>query len=281
MPDTKRSKASESGETVQLTASEEHEVRKRTGLRAAVVFESVRREGARELGRPPLSLAFSGLAAGLSMGFSLVVTGSLRAYLPDEPWRPLVENFGYTVGFVIVVLGRQQLFTENTVTAVLPLLDDPDKGKTLVKVAKLWAIVLAANLIGSSIFAYVAAHGSIFPEHVQAAFLQLARETVSPGFWGVLERAIFAGWLIALMVWLLPVADTQKLWVIVIITYIVGVGSFAHVVAGSVESLYGVAVGAIAPLTYLTGFLVPVFIGNTIGGILLVSLLNYGQVAPE
>jgi formate/nitrite transporter FocA (FNT family) len=94
-------------------------------------------------------------------------------------------------------------------------------------------------------------------------------------------RGIFAGWLIALMVWLLPVADTQKLWVIVIITYVVGVGSFSHVVAGSVESLYGVVVGAIAPLTYLTGFLVPVFIGNTIGGILLVSLLNYGQVAPE
>ena len=284
MPDSKRSprpKAAESGETVQLTANEEREVLKRTGLRAAVVFESVRREGARELSRPALSLAFSGLAAGLSMGFSLVVTGLLRAYLPDAPWRPLVENFGYTVGFVIVVLGRQQLFTENTVTAILPLLDDPDKGKTLLKVVKLWGIVLAANLIGAAIFAYVAAHGSVFPEHARAAFVQLARETAAPGFWGVLVRGIFAGWLIALMVWLLPVADTQKLWVIVIITYVVGVGSFAHVVAGSVESLYGVAVGAVAPVTYLTGFLVPVFIGNTIGGILLVSLLNYGQVAPE
>ena len=284
MPDSKRSprpKAAESGETVHLTANEEREVRKRTGLRAAVVFESVRREGARELSRPPLSLAFSGLAAGLSMGFSLVVTGLLRAYLPDAPWRPLVENFGYTVGFVIVVLGRQQLFTENTVTAILPLLDDPDKGETLLKVAKLWGIVLAANLFGAAVFAYVAAHGSIFPEHVRVAFVQLARETVAPGFWGVLVRGIFAGWLIALMVWLLPVADAQKLWVIVIITYVVGVGSFAHVVAGSVESLYGVAVGAVAPITYLAGFLVPVFIGNTIGGILLVSLLNYGQVAPE
>jgi formate-nitrite transporter family protein len=284
MPDSKRShppEAAESGETVQLTATEEHEVRKRTGLRAAVVFESVRREGARELSRAPLSLAFSGLAAGLSMGFSLVVTGLLRAYLPDEPWRPLVENFGYTVGFVIVVLARQQLFTENTVTVVLPLLDDPDKTKTLVKVARLWVIVLGANLLGAAIFAYVAAHGSIFPEHVRAAFVQLAQETVSPGFWVVLVRGIFAGWLIALMVWLLPVADTQKLWVIVLITYVVGVGGFSHIVAGSVESLYGVAVGVVAPASYLAGFLVPVFIGNTIGGILLVSLLNYGQVAPE
>ncbi|HEX3370290.1 MAG TPA: formate/nitrite transporter family protein [Candidatus Cybelea sp.] len=246
-----------------------------------MVFESVRREGDVELSRPSLSLAFSGLAAGLSMGFSLVVTGLLRAYLPNEPWRPLVENLGYTVGFVIVVLGRQQLFTENTVTAILPLLDSSEKGKTLFKVLRLWLIVLAANLLGAAIFGYLIAHTAIFPPQVGAAFDQLARESVAPGFWGVLVRGVFAGWLIALMIWLLPVADTQKLWVIVIITYVVGVGGFSHVVAGSVEALFGVAGGAVPVAAYLFNFLLPVFIGNAIGGILLVALLNYGQVAPE
>ena len=188
MPESKgspRRKAAGAGETVQLTSTEEREVRKRTGLRAAVVFESVRREGEVELERAPASLAFSGLAAGLSMGFSLVVTGLLRAYLPDAPWRVLVENFGYTIGFVIVVLGRQQLFTENTVTAILPLLDNPRKGETLVKVVRLWLVVLGANLLGALIFGYVIAHTSIFPAQVQAAFVQLARDTVAPGFWGV------------------------------------------------------------------------------------------------
>jgi len=284
MPATKgspRAKSVQPGETVQLTHNEEQEVRKRTGLRAAVVFESVRREGERELSRPLLSLAFSGLAAGLSMGFSLVVTGVLRGYLPVEPWRTLVENFGYTIGFVIVVLGRQQLFTENTVTAVLPLLDSPNRGHALVSVIRLWLVVLAANVIGAALFGYVVAHASIFPAQVHVAFAQLARETVAPGFWGVLVRGVFAGWLIALMVWLLPVADTQKLWVIVLITYVVGVGGFSHVVAGSVEALYGVAAGVLPAASYLTGFLIPVFIGNTLGGILLVSLLNYGQVAQE
>lgn len=286
MPDGKQAPAAQpqnagGGETVQLSQSEEREAQKRTGLRAAVVFESIRREGAQELERSSLSLAFSGLAAGLSMGFSLVFTGILHAYLPDAPWRPLVQNFGYTTGFLIVVLGRQQLFTENTVTPILPLLDDPNKGRTFLQVVRLWSIVLVANLVGAAIFAYVIAHASIFPNSVSAAFRELAIETVAPSFWTVVVRALFAGWLIALMVWLLPVADTQKLWVIIITTYMVGVGSFSHIIAGSVESLYGVAAGSITVANYFTGFLLPTFIGNTVGGILLVSLLNYGQVAPE
>jgi formate-nitrite transporter family protein len=276
-----RAKAAGSGATVDLSPTEEREVRKRTGLRAAVVFESVRREGDVELQRSPVSLAFSGLAAGLSMGFSLVMTGLLRAYLPNEPWRVLLENFGYTIGFVIVVLGRQQLFTENTVTAILPLLDNPRKGETFIKVARLWCVVLAANLVGTAAFAFTVAHTSLFPQAVHAAFGQLARDAVAPGFGGVLLRGVFAGWLLALMVWLLPVADTQKLWVVVLVTYVVGVASFSHIVAGSAEALYGVATGVLPAGTYAIDFLLPVFVGNAVGGILLVSLLNYGQVAPE
>lgn len=274
-------KEGEGGATVHLTRTEEQQVRKRTGLRAAVVFETVRREGDIELSRPVLALAFSGLAAGLSMGFSLIVTGLLRANLPNEPWRTLVENFGYTIGFLIVVLGRQQLFTENTVTAVLPLLDDPDRGRTLLKVARLWVVVLAANLLGAALFGLVVAHTHIFPGNVRSAFVDLGREAVAPGFWGTAVRGVFAGWLIALMVWLLPAADTQKVWVVLIITYVVGIAGFSHVVAGSVEALYGVAAGTIPLATYLGSFLAPVFVGNALGGILLVSLLNYGQVAAE
>ncbi|MDQ2681357.1 MAG: formate/nitrite transporter family protein [Candidatus Eremiobacteraeota bacterium] len=280
-PKNAPAKAPDGDASVPLTKTEEEQVRKRTGLRAAVVFETIRREGESELNRPVLSLAFSGLAAGLSMGFSLVVTGVLRANLPDAPWRILIENLGYTIGFLIVVLGRQQLFSENTVTAILPLLQNASKGKTLMKVARLWAAVLAANLTGAGIFAAVVAHSSIFPPDVQAAFLQLAKKAAEPDFWTIVLRGIFAGWLIALMVWLLPAADTQKLWVVIIITYVVGAAGLSHIIAGSVEVLYGVAVGAISWSAYFGAYLLPVFIGNTIGGVLLVSLLNYGQVAPE
>ena len=107
-----------------------------------IVARAVAMEGEEELGRPTSALAWSGLAAGLSMGFSLVAEGLLRSRLPDAPWRPLVAKFGYSVGFLIVVLGRQQLFTENTLTPVLPLLQAQGPRHGCSNLLRLWAIVL-------------------------------------------------------------------------------------------------------------------------------------------
>lgn len=271
----------ESGNIVQLSPQEEKEVKKRSSLRAAVVFETIRREGETEATRPALSLAFSGLACGLSMGFSLVGSGLLRAYTPDVIWRPLFVNLGYTLGFLIVVLGRQQLFTENTLTAILPLLDDPDKPKKLGQMLRLWGIVLFTNLIGAGIFAYATVHTSTFPPVMKAAFLQVGQEALAPSFVEILWRGILAGWLIALMVWLLPAASPQRVWVVIIITWLVGAAGLSHIIAGSVEALYVVAAGAYPWTQYIVHFLVPVFIGNCIGGVGLVAILNYGQVVPE
>src|SRR5487761_1737852 len=108
------------------TETEQKQVEERVAIGANVVHETIRREGDEELKRTSSALAWSGLAAGLSMGFSLVAEGLLQAYLPDTMWRPLLTKLGYSVGFVIVVLGRQQLFTETTLTAVLPLLSRRD-----------------------------------------------------------------------------------------------------------------------------------------------------------
>lgn len=106
----------------QLGSQEREDVDQIAAPRTLIVYEAVRKEGEAELSRPTSSLMWSGLAAGLSMGFSMVGDGLLRAGLPDEPWRPLISSFGYSFGFLIVILGRQQLFTENTLTAILPLL---------------------------------------------------------------------------------------------------------------------------------------------------------------
>ena len=271
----------QSGNIVQLSQDEEQEVRKRSSLRAAVVFETVRREGETEVSRPALALAFSGLAAGLSMGAALVGTGVLRAYIPDVPWRTLIENLGYTLGFLIVILGRQQLFTENTLTAILPVLDDPDKPKKLAQMLRLWSIVLLTNLIGAAIFAEVVAKTAMFDSHIKAAFMQIALQTVHPAFGEIVWRGILAGWLIALVVWLLPAANPQRVWIIIIITWLVGAAGLSHIIAGSVEALYAVAAGVWPWTLYVTNFLVPVFIGNCIGGVGLVAILNYGQVVPE
>jgi formate/nitrite transporter FocA (FNT family) len=263
-----------------LSARQKAEVESQSRPNAALIHETIRAEGESELERTIGAIALSGLAAGLSMGFSLVVEGIFHAALPDGPARELLSPLGYTVGFLIVVLGRQQLFTENTLTPILPLLHNRDLS-TLWRVGRLWTVVLAANLVGTWIFAALIAHAQIFPSGVSNAFVELSRHTTEAGFGLTFLRAVFAGWLIALMVWLLPAAEGSRPLIILIITYIVGLGAFSHIIAGSVECAFLVQVGEASVREFLARFLAPTLLGNVVGGVALVAVLNYGQVAPE
>jgi formate/nitrite transporter FocA (FNT family) len=257
----------------------DNQVADRMRPRAAIVHEVIRKEGEEELARTPAALSFSGLAAGLSMGFSLVVLGLLRHGLPDAPWRPLIESFGYTIGFLIVVLGRQQLFTENTLTAVLPLLAAWDRA-SLVRLVRLWVVVLLANLVGAASFALLISITPTFQAYHEA-FLAIAHEAAEGSPWDLFSRAVFAGWLIGLMVWLLPAAGSARFFVVLVITYVVGLAGFAHVIAGSLEIFYAMLAGEISLAAYLGGFLGPVLLGNIVGGSALVALINHAQVREE
>jgi len=245
-----------------------------------VVHEIVREEGEGEIERDAASLIWSGLAAGLSIGFSFYVQAVLQSSLPDAPWSHLISSFGYTIGFVIVVLGRQQLFTESTLTAVLPVLTARDAG-TLLKCLRLWALVLCANIVGAWLFAAALAYGHPFRPETAPALAKLATDAAAGPFGWTLLRAIFAGWLIALMVWLLPSAGSARVFVILLVTYVVAVARLPHVIAGSTEVAYGVLTHALAPMAYVTAFLAPTLIGNTVGGVLFVALLNHAPVSPE
>lgn len=247
---------------------------------AALIHETIRAEGESELERTAWSLVLSGFAAGLSIGFSLVVQGVLHHALPDTPWRELVTALGYPVGFLIVVLGRQQLFTENTLTPMLPLLYNRDAG-TLGRVARLWGLVLVANIVATWCLAAVVAHSSVFTTEIKDAFAEVSRHTTESPFSTTFLKAVFAGWLIALMVWLLPAAETSRPFVILIITYVVAIGKFSHLIAGSVDAFYLVEVGRASCADYGLRFFLPTLLGNVIGGVALVAALNYGQVAHE
>ena len=264
----------------ELTENEEKQVQERGTPRAAVVYETVREEGEYEMGRKVSSLAWSGLAAGLSMGFSLVAEGLLKHHLPDTEWRPLISKFGYAAGFLIVILGRQQLFTENTLTVILPLLLRRNL-ETLYCVLRLWSTVFLANIVGAFIFAFVIYSTNVFDADVKRTFVEIGREA-SHGEWlTIFTKAIFAGWLIALMVWLLPAADTARVWVIIIMTYLVALGGYAHIIAGSVEVMFAVMSGALNWSNYFLDWMIPTFLGNIIGGVSLVAVLAHAQVVNE
>jgi formate/nitrite transporter FocA (FNT family) len=246
-------------------------------LNANITYEVVRRAGEKELERAPQALAWSGLAAGLSMGFNLVAEGLLRSHLPDTSWRLLVAKVGYSVGYVIVILGSQQLYTENTLTPIVPLLTRKSS-EMLVRVLRLWAIVLATNLLGTILFAWVLARTTLFDVEVHRAFLGVANEAMTGDFATTFLRAIFAGWLIALMVWMLPAAESEQVPVIVGMTYLVGVAGLSHIIAGSTDVAYLVARGVATWGDYLGRFAIPTLLGNTLGGVTLVAALNYAQV---
>jgi formate-nitrite transporter family protein len=261
----------------ELTEKQRQEAEDRTSVSANVVHEAIRHDGEEELNRPVSALAWSGFAAGLSMGFSFVAQALFRAYLPDEPWRPLLVNLGYPLGFLIVIIGRQQLFTENTLTAIIPLLARRNS-TTLVRVLQLWAAVLAADLVGAHLFAWVVGNTPMFKPEVQAAMLAIAKQAADVTFGAAILRGIFAGWLIAMVVWMLAAIDTGRIAVIIILTYIVGLASLTHIIAGAVEVVFLPMVGAKTWLAVAWGYMVPTLIGNILGGVSLTAALNHAQV---
>jgi formate/nitrite transporter FocA (FNT family) len=151
----------------------------------------------------------------------------------------------------------------------------------LARVLRLWAVVLVANLIGTIIFAWVLARTTLFEPDVHVALLGVASEALRGDFATTFVRAIFAGWIIALMVWMLPAATQEQVPVIIVMTYLVGVGGLAHIIAGSTEVAYLVARGAASWGDYFGGFVAPALLGNTLGGVTLVAALNHAQVASN
>jgi formate/nitrite transporter FocA (FNT family) len=260
----------------ELSEHEKQEAEDRTSVKATVVHEAIRYDGEEELNRASSALAWSALAAGFSMGLSLVAMALFRAYLPDTPWRPLIVRLGYPLGFLVVITGRQQLFTENTLTAIIPLLVRKNLD-TLMRVARLWSIVLVANIIGAELFAWVVATTPMFHPEIRHAMFELAKEAADVTFGVAILRGIFAGWLIAMVVWMLAAVDTGRLVLIIIITYIVGLAGLTHIIAGSVEVLFLVMVGYKTFWSILIGYMLPTLIGNCIGGVSLTAALNHAQ----
>jgi formate-nitrite transporter family protein len=265
---------------IDLSDQERDAVSDRLAASARVIHEVVRRRGDEELERPTGSLIWSGLAGGVAISTSVLGQALLESKLPQATWSPLVTSIGYTLGFVIVILGNLQLFTESTLSAVLPVATHPSFGN-LGRLLRLWSLVFVANMVGTLFIAGLNNYGVIGSPEQRDAMLALSRKLLEHGWLDTVKVAIPAGFLIAAVPWLLPSSRGQQFLVVIFLTYFIALGGFAHVVAGSGEAWLLAFAGETTFAHSAFGIILPALLGNVIGGTGLFALLAHAQVQQE
>jgi len=248
--------------------------------RAMAIHEHIRQDGEKEMERDAMALRWSAIAAGLSMGAALLVKAIFHVKLDGIPGSYVLESFGYTFGFIIVILARQQLCTENTVTAVLPVMQNPTwkNGGLLLR---LWSLVLLGNLIGTAIAAWAFEYMPIFDEATRDAFVEIGMEVMKNTPAARFATAIFSGWLVATMVWMFPAAGSAKIVVIILMTWVIALADTTHIVVGAVEIFYLVFNGTIPWTDFLWPFAIPTLAGNICGGTFIFALLSHAQIRND
>ncbi|MBS0002432.1 MAG: formate/nitrite transporter family protein [Thioalkalivibrio sp.] len=180
-----------------------------------------------------------------------------------------------------MILGRMQLFTENTITPILPFLLKPNRTR-LYKTARLWGIVLAANLVGCATAAMVLVHGHLVPEARFESVLAVSRHYAEATALEHFTWGIPAGFILAALVWILPrMEGAGVVLMIVILTYMIGLGGMSHVVAGSTELFILVVRGELGLVAAVFGGVLPALAGNVLGGTGIFAALTYAQVRQE
>jgi len=239
-------------------------------------------QGLSELRRPVSGLGVSALSAGLDVSFGVLLMvmafSRLDGVLPAGALRMLAGNL-YAVGFIFVILGRSELFTEHTTLAVFPVL----AGKASVReLGRLWSIVWCANLVGATLFAAIAAFlGRGLGIAGTAAFGALAHELVEPAWYLVFGSAVLAGWLMGLLSWLVSASrDTiGRLVVVWLVTSAIGMLGLHHCIVGTTEVLSALFAGAEVSIGDFAHFLLWATLGNVVGGTVFVGLLKFGHVS--
>jgi len=265
------------GSSLTITRSTHHEETPETRrLTAAEILQAAMENARDELRRSNQKLAFSGLAGGLTMGLSGLAVAALRAIAGPGAGQLIAPYLLYPVGFVAVIIGRAQLFTENTLYPVVLVLD---QRRHLPSTLRLWAVVFASNICGAILFAMLVVKTPALRPDILSQLVEMGQATSfgSPAhfFWS----GVIGGWLIALVAWTVTASHWTigQLALVYLLTFVMGIGHFSHCIAGSGEILSAVLSGSVSVAQYLR-WLAPATLGNICGGILIVSLLNYGQV---
>lgn len=246
---------------------------------ASEIYEQVSRNARRELARPARALAISGVVGGLTMGLTGLSVSVAHAQLGHAPWSDFVALLFYPVGFLAVILGRGQLFTENTLYPIALILAER---RHFLHTLRLWCTVLPANVAGAFIFALLAARTRALSPASLHELTLMGLAAATPDMRHIFWSAVVGGWLIAMVAWLVSGSHsiTGSFAIIWSLTFIVGLGHFAHCIATSGEILSAVLSHQLPAGSYFR-WLLPATCGNIVGGVGLVTLLEYGQVKLE
>ena len=264
-----------------MSRDEREDAEERAAPHSRVIYEVVRRQGEEELERPAGSLSWSGIAGGLAIMLSVMAEGALFQKLPaGMPGREAIADLGYSLGFLMVVLGRMQLFTEQTIVTVLPVMAAPGWSR-LGSAARLWGIVLVANLLGTCAAAGFSIGFQLMEPKLLDAMLEVSGVLLDKSAPELLRQGIPAGFLIASVAWIRAGSDGAGFWVVLAMTYAIALGGFTHVVAGSAEAFLLLFAGKIGVAQVFGGIILPALIGNVIGGTGLFALLAHAQVRQE
>ncbi|SDR79386.1 formate/nitrite transporter family protein [Gramella sp. MAR_2010_147] len=235
-------------------------------------------EGCETYDRSKRSILLSSFTAGLEIGFSFLMICSVFFYFEGKVAEETVFKFialVYPIGFIMVVLGQSILFTEQTSLLTLPVLNGK---RSIFSLFGIWGIVIFGNLVGGMLIAltlsWIGPNLGIFDVETIA---KVGEHFVDYDIATILVSAMLAGWLMGLLSWLVTSSKetTAEIFIIYIITAIMGFTGLHHSIIGHIEIFAGMLVSPnIDFLTYLKT-LVTALIGNALGATIFVALLKY------
>lgn len=220
---------------------------------------------------------FSGIAGGLGMGLTGLGVASAQAILGEGRTQEFIALMLYPLGFISIIIGRQQLFTENTLYPVALILSER---KHVFNTIRLWTVVFFSNIAGAALFAFLAAKTLSMKPEVADRLVALGVRAVDGSAGHIFWSGIIGGWIIALMAWIVTASHWTIGQVVIVwaLTFVVGLGHFAHCIASSGEILSSVMRGHVT-FGHYAWWLLFATIGNIVGGVVFVTFLNFGQVS--
>ena len=241
------------------------------------IFQRVVASADEEIGVSARELFFSGLAAGFAITLTFLANATATALYPEND---LIAAVLYPIGFIYIVMGRYQLYTENTLPPVALVLT---RLASLPLLGRVWGIVLAGNVLGAALGVFVLAQAAVFTPEAAHAATEIGREGIAAGSWALFFKALFAGWIVAGVVWLDHAArdSVTRFLLVYLAFYAISALGLYHVVVTAADTMYLIFTGAAGVISSVLGFWVPVLLGNTIGGVFLVALVNYAQTGED